>query len=122
MASSQEQNKELVRQVFESYNQQDMEKTEKLFSPKHIFHFPGAPQPMDWNPHKQFIIGLSKAFQIFILESKILLQKVIKWLTVKLLVAHIKESFKGYRLPTRRYPSAPQTFQILWRVKWKKTG
>ena len=56
-----EQNKQLVRQVFESYNQQDMENAENLFSPKHIFHFPGAP-PMDWNSHKQFILGLSKAF------------------------------------------------------------
>jgi steroid delta-isomerase-like uncharacterized protein len=62
MASSPEQNKQVVRQVFESYNQQDMEKAEKLFSPKqHVFHFPGAP-PMDWNSHKQFIVGLSKAF------------------------------------------------------------
>ncbi len=61
MASLPEQNKQLVRQVFESYNQQDMEKAEKLFSLKHVFHFPGAP-PMDWNSHKQFIVGLSKAF------------------------------------------------------------
>ena len=61
MASSPEQNKQVVRQVFEFYNQQDIEKAEKLFSPKHIFHFPGAP-PMDWNSHKQFIVGLSKAF------------------------------------------------------------
>jgi steroid delta-isomerase-like uncharacterized protein len=61
MASSPEQNKQLIRQVFESYNQQDMEKAEKLFSPNHIFHFPGA-SPMDWNSHKQFIIGLAKAF------------------------------------------------------------
>jgi steroid delta-isomerase-like uncharacterized protein len=61
MASSPEQNKQVVRQVFESYNQQDMEKVEKLFSPKHVFHFPGAP-PMDWNSHKQFIVGLSRAF------------------------------------------------------------
>lgn len=61
MVSSLEQNKQMVRQVFESYNQQDMGKAEKLFSPKHIFHFPGAPL-MDWNSHKQFIIGLAKAF------------------------------------------------------------
>jgi steroid delta-isomerase-like uncharacterized protein len=61
MASSPEQNKQVVRQVFEFYNQQDIEKVEKLFSPRHIFHFPGAP-PMDWNSHKQFIIGLAKAF------------------------------------------------------------
>ena len=61
MASSPEQNKQLIRQVFESYNQQDMRKAEELFSTKHIFHFPGAP-PMDWNSHKQFIIGLAKAF------------------------------------------------------------
>jgi predicted ester cyclase len=62
MASPEEQNKQVVRQVFEFYNQQDIEKVEKFFSPKqHIFHFPGVP-PMDWNSHKQFIIGLSKAF------------------------------------------------------------
>jgi hypothetical protein len=48
MASSPEQNKQVIHQVFESYNQQNMEKAEKLYSPKHIFHFPGAP-PMDWN-------------------------------------------------------------------------
>ena len=61
-SSLEEQNKQVILQVFESYNQQDMEKAEKLYSPKqHIFHFPGAP-PMDWNSHKQFIIGLSKAF------------------------------------------------------------
>jgi predicted ester cyclase len=58
---SPEQNKQVIRQVFESYNQQDMEKAEKLVSPKHVFHFPGAP-PMDWNSHKQFILGLSKPF------------------------------------------------------------
>ena len=61
MASSPEQNKQAIRQVFEFYNQQDIEKVEKLFSTKHIFFFPGAP-PMDWNSHKQFILGLSKAF------------------------------------------------------------
>ena len=62
MSSTQEeQNKQVVRQVFEFYNQQEIEKVEKLFSPKHVFHFPGAP-PMDWNSHKPFIIGLSKAF------------------------------------------------------------
>ena len=60
-SSIEEQNKQVVRQVFEFYNQQDMEKAEKLSSSKHIFHFPGAP-PMDWNSHKQFVIGLSKAF------------------------------------------------------------
>ena len=62
MSSTQEeQNKQVVHQVFEFYNQQEIEKVEKLFSPKHVFHFPGAP-PMDWNSHKQFIVGLSKAF------------------------------------------------------------
>jgi steroid delta-isomerase-like uncharacterized protein len=61
MVSSAEQNKQVVRQVFEFYNQQDIEKVEELFSPKHVFHFPGAP-PMDWNSHKQFIVSLSKAF------------------------------------------------------------
>lgn len=59
--ASPEQNKQVIHQVFESYTQQNMEKAEKLYSPKHIFHFPGAP-PMDWNIHKQFIVGLSKAF------------------------------------------------------------
>ena len=59
--TSPEQNKQVIRQVFEFYNQQDIEKVEKLFSTKHIFFFPGAP-PMDWNSHKQFILGLSKAF------------------------------------------------------------
>ena len=59
--ASPKQNKQVIHQVFESYNQQNMEKAEKLYSPKHIFHFPGAP-PMDWNSHKQFIVGLSKAF------------------------------------------------------------
>jgi ketosteroid isomerase-like protein len=43
MTSSPEQNKHVIRQVFEFYNQQDIEKVEELFSPKHIFHFPGAP-------------------------------------------------------------------------------
>jgi steroid delta-isomerase-like uncharacterized protein len=60
-SSLEEQNKHTIRPVFEFYNQQDIEKVEKLFSPKHIFHFPGVP-PMDWNSHKQFIVGLSKAF------------------------------------------------------------
>jgi len=36
MASS-EQNKQVVRQVFEFYNQQDKEKAEKLVSLKHLF-------------------------------------------------------------------------------------
>jgi predicted ester cyclase len=61
MASSPEQNKQLIRQVFEFYNQQYMDKVEKLFSPNHIFHFPGV-LPMDWNSHKQFIVGLCRAF------------------------------------------------------------
>ena len=61
VSSPGDQNKQVVRQVFEFYNQHDIEKVEKLFSPKHVFHFPGAP-PMDWNSHKQFIVGLSKAF------------------------------------------------------------
>jgi ketosteroid isomerase-like protein len=46
MVSLPEQNKQVIRQVFEFYNQQAIEKAEKLFSPKHVFHFPGAP-PMD---------------------------------------------------------------------------
>ncbi|HJY10663.1 MAG TPA: ester cyclase [Nitrososphaeraceae archaeon] len=50
-----------MRQVFEFYNQQYMDKVEKLFSPKHIFHLPGVP-PMDWNSHTQFIVGLCRAF------------------------------------------------------------
>ncbi|MDQ4101228.1 MAG: ester cyclase [Thermoproteota archaeon] len=36
-------------------------KWKSFFSPKHVFHFPGVP-PMDWTSHRQFIIGLSKAF------------------------------------------------------------
>jgi ketosteroid isomerase-like protein len=69
LSSQEEQNKQVVRQVFEFYNQQDIEKVQKLFSPKHIFHFPGAP-PMDWNSHKQFILDFPRHFQTSILKLK----------------------------------------------------
>jgi hypothetical protein len=78
MASSPEQNKQLIRQVFEFYNQQYMDKVEKLFSPKHIFHFLGV-TPMDWNSHNNSSLAFVGHFQTFILKLKILFQKVIKW-------------------------------------------
>jgi CheY-like chemotaxis protein len=68
MSSTQEeQNKQVVRQVFEFYNQQEIEKVEKLFSPKHVFHFPGAP-PMDWNSHKQ--LEASSYYQLVLLDIR----------------------------------------------------
>jgi predicted ester cyclase len=122
MSSTQEeQNKQVVRQVFEFYNQQEIEKVEKLFSPKHVFHFTGAP-PMDWNSHKQFIIGLSKAFSDLHFKVEDILaegDKVAYRLTV---TGTHKGSFKAYRLPTRKSLSLPQAFQILWMVRWRKTG
>ena len=123
MSSTQEeQNKQVVRQVFEFYNQQEIEKVEKLFSPKHVFHFPGAP-PMDWNSHKQFIIGLSKAFSDLHFKVEDILaegDKVAYRLTV---TGTHKGEFQGiYRLPTRKSLSLPQAFQILWMVRWRKTG
>ena len=111
-SSLEEQNKHIVRQVFEFYNQQDIEKVEELFSPKHIFHFPGVP-PMDWNSHKQFIVGLSKAFPDLHFKVEDILaegDKVAYRLTV---TGTHKESFKAYRRLTGESLSAQQAFQTL---------
>jgi predicted ester cyclase len=105
--ASPEQNKQVIHQVFESYNQQNMEKAEKLYSPKHIFHFPGAP-PMDWNSHKQFIVGLSKAFPDLHFKVEDILtegDKVAYRLTVS---GTHKGEFQGI-LPTNRKVSFTST-------------
>ena len=54
MGSAEEQNKQLVRQYFEAYDQQDTERIGQLVSSNNYsFHLSGMP-PMDWNGTKQF--------------------------------------------------------------------
>jgi steroid delta-isomerase-like uncharacterized protein len=65
MASAQEQNKQVVRQFFEFYNGHDTERMGQLISStNYFFHFPGM-APLDWNGHKQFLVGIISAFPDF---------------------------------------------------------
>jgi steroid delta-isomerase-like uncharacterized protein len=61
-SSTQEQNKQVVRQFFEAFDRHDTERIEQLVSStNYSFHSLGMP-PMDWNGHKQFIIDITNAF------------------------------------------------------------
>jgi steroid delta-isomerase-like uncharacterized protein len=63
MGSSEEQNKELIRQYFEAYDRQDTEKIGQLVSSSNYsFHLSGMPSPMDWNATKQFYAAIWSAF------------------------------------------------------------
>jgi steroid delta-isomerase-like uncharacterized protein len=64
MASSvQEQNKQLVLQLFEAGDRHDMERMEQLVSTtNYTLHFSGMPTTMDWNGHKQFLAAINSAF------------------------------------------------------------
>ena len=54
METAQEQNKQLIRQYFEAYDQQDTEGIGQLVSSNNYsFHISGM-QPMDWKETKQF--------------------------------------------------------------------
>lgn len=62
MRSAEEQNKQLIRQYFEAYDQQDTEKIGQLVShSNYSFHISGMP-PMDWNGTKQFYTEAWSAF------------------------------------------------------------
>ena len=63
MASSvREQNKQVIRQFFEAFDQHDTERIEQLVSSTdYSFHTLGMP-PLYWNGHKQFIIAVTNAF------------------------------------------------------------
>jgi steroid delta-isomerase-like uncharacterized protein len=59
---SPDQNKQLIRQYFEAYDQQDTERIEQsVSSSNYSFHLPGMP-PMDWNGTKQFYAAAWSAF------------------------------------------------------------
>jgi steroid delta-isomerase-like uncharacterized protein len=61
-SSAQEQNKQVVRQLFEALDRHDTERMEQLVSStNYSFHFLGMP-PADWNETKQFIIAVINAF------------------------------------------------------------
>jgi steroid delta-isomerase-like uncharacterized protein len=61
-SSTQEQNKQVIRQFFEAFDRHDTERIGQLVSSTdYTFHFLGMP-PMDWNGHKQFIITITNAF------------------------------------------------------------
>ena len=65
MASVEEHNKQVVGRFFEFYNAHDIESMGHLISSSNYsFQFPGMP-PMDWNGHKQFIVGIIRAFPDF---------------------------------------------------------
>jgi steroid delta-isomerase-like uncharacterized protein len=60
--AAQEQNKQLIRQYFEAYDQQDTERIGQLVSrSNYSFHISGMP-PMDWNGTKQFYAAAWSAF------------------------------------------------------------
>jgi steroid delta-isomerase-like uncharacterized protein len=64
MGASEEQvqNKQLIRQHFEAYDQQDTERIGQLLSSSNYsFHISGMP-PMDWNGTKQFYAAAWSAF------------------------------------------------------------
>jgi steroid delta-isomerase-like uncharacterized protein len=62
MATAQEQNKQLIRQYFEAYDQQDTERIGQLVSSSNYsLHISGMP-PMDWNETKQFYAAAWSAF------------------------------------------------------------
>jgi steroid delta-isomerase-like uncharacterized protein len=64
MGASEEQvqNKQLIRQYFEAYDQQDTERIGQLVSSSNYsFHISGMP-PMDWNGTKQFYAAAWSAF------------------------------------------------------------
>jgi steroid delta-isomerase-like uncharacterized protein len=67
MASSaqeqQQKNKQVVRQYFEAYDQQDTERIGQLLvsSNNYSFHLSGMP-PMDWNTTKQFYAAAWSSF------------------------------------------------------------
>jgi steroid delta-isomerase-like uncharacterized protein len=64
-AQEQQKNKQLVSQFFELLNRQDLERIEQLVSSSNYsYHFPGIP-PLDWNGHKQFLVGIISAFPDF---------------------------------------------------------
>jgi steroid delta-isomerase-like uncharacterized protein len=62
MGSLEEQNKQLIRQYFEAYDQQDTERIGQLVArSNYSFHNSGMP-PMDWNGTKQFYNEAWSAF------------------------------------------------------------
>jgi steroid delta-isomerase-like uncharacterized protein len=62
MGTAQEQNKQLIQQYFEAYDQQDTERIGQLVSRSdYSFHISGMP-PMDWNVTKQFYTAAWSAF------------------------------------------------------------
>ena len=62
METAQEQNKQLIRQYFEAYDQQDTERIGQLVSSSNYsFHISGMP-PMDWIGTKQFYTEAWSAF------------------------------------------------------------
>ncbi len=62
MGSAEEQNKQLVRQYFEAYDQQDTERIGQLVSSSNYsLHLSGMPT-MDWNGTKQFYAAAWSAF------------------------------------------------------------
>jgi steroid delta-isomerase-like uncharacterized protein len=60
--AAQEQNKQLIRQYFEAYDQQDTERIGQLVSSSNYsLHISGMP-PMDWNGTRQFYAAAWGAF------------------------------------------------------------
>ncbi len=62
MGTAEEQNKQLVRQYFEAYDQRDTERIGQLVSSSNYFlHLSGMPT-MDWNGTKQFYAAAWTSF------------------------------------------------------------
>jgi steroid delta-isomerase-like uncharacterized protein len=59
-----EQNKQVVRQFFDAYNEHDVERMAQLVSrnSNYFFHLTGMPLSTDWNGRTQYIAAAIKAF------------------------------------------------------------
>ena len=63
--AQEEQNRDVVGQFFEFYNEHNIESIGQLISSSNYsFHLPGM-APLDWNTHKQFIAAIISAFPDF---------------------------------------------------------
>jgi steroid delta-isomerase-like uncharacterized protein len=64
MGTTEEQNKQVVRQFFELLDREDTESMEQLLvsNTNYSFHIGGMPSPVDWNEHKRLLIGVNNAF------------------------------------------------------------
>ncbi len=57
-----EQNKAIVRRLFDEMSNGNWDMVKEMMAPNHVFHFPLSPQPLDRESHVQMNIGFRAAF------------------------------------------------------------